>query len=195
MMGYTHLAGGAYCGALAGSLTGDAVVGMTVGAIAGLLPDIDHPGSILGRRVQPVSVAIAIGAGHRGLTHTVWFCMAAAVAAMAGVSMLGEVGIGVDKVGLFVLAGALSHLALDALTASGVRPFALPGPVAGLASAFGRSIAGFAPARLLRLFASVQWCLAKLAHIKGPVQTGSVLIEGPITLVLVVLTLQTTKII
>jgi inner membrane protein len=83
-------------------------------AIAGaLLPDIDHPGSWVGRRARPVSTAIAAVLGHRGVTHS-----ALAVAGL--VALL--VYTGTHRGAVWALAvGYLSHLAADMLTPRGLR--------------------------------------------------------------------------
>ncbi|MEW5763229.1 MAG: metal-dependent hydrolase [Bacillota bacterium] len=167
MTGYTHAAAGAFAGALAGKLTGDPIAGLAVGAVAALLPDIDHPGSLAGRRLRPLAVLLELFAGHRTVTHTFWFCLltglifgllssflAPAIPSAAALLHL-KIPLIVPspwEAGLFALLGGLSHLALDACTRSGVSPFAplsLPGK------------------------------LARLEHIKGPLKTGDPLTEWP----------------
>ena len=134
MMGITHAAAGALAGAAVAHLTGgNLALCMGVGALAGLLPDIDSPGSTIGRRVWPVSSIANATAGHRGATHTVWFCLAASL----GLGALSPVaGVYAGRyfhfhawpaawlVGMLVLLGALAHLVLDACTPSGIRPLA-----------------------------------------------------------------------
>jgi inner membrane protein len=106
---------------------------MGVGALAGLLPDIDSPGSTIGRRVWPVSAFVSATARHRGVTHTVWFCLAAslglgALSPVAGVYAMRYLHLhawpAAWLVGMLVLLGALTHLVLDACTPSGIRPLA-----------------------------------------------------------------------
>lgn len=47
--------------------------------IGAVMPDIDHPGSFIGRRLKFISVPISAVFGHRGITHSliplvaVWF--------------------------------------------------------------------------------------------------------------------------
>lgn len=79
MTGKTHAAAGAFIGVLIGQLTGSPLEGFFLGMFAGLLPDIDHPRSTLGRKRKSLSLAVNAIAGHRGITHTVWFCLVAAV--------------------------------------------------------------------------------------------------------------------
>jgi inner membrane protein len=144
MMGITHAAAGALLGAAVAHFTGNNIaVCMGVGAVAGLLPDIDSPGSTIGRRVYPVSSMVNLAAGHRGVIHTVWFCLVASL----GLAVLTPIaGAYVGRyihihawpaawlVGVLVLLGTLAHLMLDACTRSGISPFAplhlhLRGPV------------------------------------------------------------------
>lgn len=127
MTGRTHAACGAFLGALTGAALGFPEAGAVAGAVAALLPDLDHPGSTIGRRVPVIPVLLEAIAGHRTVTHTVWFCLVLA----AGFGFLGNwlAGFGVPGVKGFLLslpalASSLSHLALDACTRSGVEPLA-----------------------------------------------------------------------
>lgn len=78
-----------------------------------LLPDIDSARSTIGKRAKFISRALEYMAGHRGLLHSLtgWIIFAIPVG-MLGTSALVP----------FTL-GYISHLALDSLTPSGVRPF------------------------------------------------------------------------
>ncbi len=83
-------------------------------AVAGsLLPDIDHPGSWVGRRARPVSSALAAALGHRGVTHS-------AIAVLALVALLAWAGYRRGTVSALAI-GYLSHLAADMLTPRGLR--------------------------------------------------------------------------
>jgi inner membrane protein len=134
MMGITHVAAGALAGAAIAHLTGgNPSLCMSVGALAGLLPDIDSPGSTIGRRIWPVSAFVKATTRHRGVTHTVWFCLAAAIclstlSPVAGVYAMRYFHLNACPatwlVGMLVLSGALTHLVLDACTPSGIRPLA-----------------------------------------------------------------------
>ena len=137
MTGKTHAAAGAFLGALAGKLAGEPYLGLALGALGGLLPDIDHPGSWAGRRLRPLAVVLETLFGHRTVTHTLWFALALGAAGLFLGAALGAVLS--TPAWLWALAlflGALSHLVLDACTRSGVEPLApfLPwhprGPVA-----------------------------------------------------------------
>lgn len=162
MRGYTHAAAGALVGALVGHCTG-APVGeaAALGALAGLLPDIDHPGSALGSKLRPVSLLIELVAGHRTITHTIWFCLTMALLAgwlsrLAAVLASGLFGSSALFLQhwfwiLVVFFGCASHLALDALTVSGIEPLAP--------------------------FFSLHMC--------GPLKTGSIVSEAPIAILCV----------
>jgi inner membrane protein len=83
-------------------------------AVAGsLLPDLDHPGSWVGRRSRPVSTVVAAMLGHRGLTHS-------AIAVFALVALLAHAGYQRSAVSALAI-GYLSHLAADMLTPRGLR--------------------------------------------------------------------------
>ena len=118
------------------------VFGTMAAAIGGLLPDLDHPESVLGRRLSFVSQPLARACGHRGFTHSL-------------LGLLGLLAIVVLVSGLFaaiatsetnlasrvasepfaalygpifwlllpLIVGYLSHLLGDALTPSGVPLF------------------------------------------------------------------------
>lgn len=72
----------------------------------GLIPDIDHPKSLLGSVIQPVSNIIKETIGHRTLTHSILFTVITCLFASFFNINIG-VGIGL---------GMLSHIILDLLT-------------------------------------------------------------------------------
>lgn len=95
--------------------------GLAAAALGGLLPDIDHPKSWVGRRMRTVSLLISAVFGHRGITHS----LLAVVACLFGLLIVGK-----GAIAPAVLVGYLSHLGCDSLTKSGVpllwpwrRPF------------------------------------------------------------------------
>lgn len=112
--GNTHFLAGAAIGAAVGAGKGMPLIGMALGGMAALLPDIDAPGSLAGRALRPASVILETF-GHRGITHTVWFAVATSLAFTALFQDMNFFWM--------LFAGGLSHIALDALTRSGVRPF------------------------------------------------------------------------
>jgi inner membrane protein len=99
------------------------VVGAVTGGLAGLAPDIDHPGSVTGKllprwwhRLTP---------GHRGPTHSLAWCgLLGVLAAFFQQWATGEPFAWVGASTL-VFAGSLSHVLADALTTHGV-PFLYP---------------------------------------------------------------------
>lgn len=76
-----------------------------------LLPDIDHPGSWVGRRMRPVSRVLAAVLGHRGVTHSAVAVLAASL--LAWRTRTAEVWP--------VVIGYGSHLVADMLTPRGLR--------------------------------------------------------------------------
>ncbi|WP_294907274.1 metal-dependent hydrolase [Tatumella sp. UBA2305] len=82
-----------------------------------LLPDIDHPGSLLGQRLRWISKPMARAFGHRGFTHSL-------IAIVGGVWLLrikfpGVLWLPADVMQGMVL-GYLSHIVADMLTPAGV---------------------------------------------------------------------------
>jgi inner membrane protein len=69
-----HLAGGlvitGFCSALCGVNIFASPLSIGILAIASLLPDIDHPKSIIGRSLKPIALAINRRWGHRTITHS-----------------------------------------------------------------------------------------------------------------------------
>lgn len=78
--------------------------------IGSLLPDIDHPKSMLGSKVHPISDMINEFFGHRTLTHSICFVFIVYILTMF-VSLNVSIGYSL---------GILSHIMLDLLTPSGV---------------------------------------------------------------------------
>ena len=86
---------------------------LAVAVAGGLLPDIDHPNSWVGRRVRPVSSMLAALFGHRGMTHS--------ALAVVGCLWLALHGLGPRWAAVPLAIGYASHLAGDLLTARGLR--------------------------------------------------------------------------
>jgi len=92
------------------SLNPAAIALATAGA---LLPDIDHPGSWVGRRLRWISRPLAATIGHRGVTHSLF----AVLACLVFLRWQGWSRAAIDP----VVVGYLSHLAADLLTTRGLR--------------------------------------------------------------------------
>ena len=118
MMKRSHAVIGAAAGVAVAHATGASMVaGGIVAGLAGLLPDVDHPHAAVGRllprwwhRLTP---------GHRGPTHSLVWCLALAVLAYVGTTLVNGEPAG-PLLALAVLAGSLSHVLADGLTVAGV---------------------------------------------------------------------------
>jgi len=126
MTGSTHMAGGAVAALTFLTIAHPditqphlALAAAGVGIVGGLLPDIDHPNSIISKKLKPVSALVTTLFSHRGLFHApalylifwalwLWKCPSAYV-------MYGNCA----------FAGIASHLALDFLNPMGI-PLFLP---------------------------------------------------------------------
>jgi inner membrane protein len=100
------------------------LVGLPFAAVGGLLPDIDHPGSTLGRKLPLISHLIRMFLGHRGFTHSL-LALAGSLwglyyldvhGVLHAVSLTSATGAGCAS----LLIGSVSHLMADAMTKSGV---------------------------------------------------------------------------
>ncbi|KEY58427.1 metal-dependent hydrolase [Serratia sp. DD3] len=85
--------------------------------LTSLLPDIDHPKSLLGQRLRWIAIPIARIFGHRGFTHSL-------LAIVGGMLLLqldvyGRWLIPADVLHAMII-GYFSHLLADALTPAGV---------------------------------------------------------------------------
>ena len=115
-----HIAGGlvitGFCSALCGVNIFSSPLSIGVMVIASLLPDIDHPKSIIGRSLKPVALAINRRWGHRTLTHS-----AVALVCSTFLFALTEKGIsGNTTLALVYFFAYFSHLLLDMVTLMGV---------------------------------------------------------------------------
>ena len=98
---------------------------IAVGAgIGSMIPDIDEPNSVLGRKVKILSTTIKTVFGHRGFFHTPLFILLL-YWLLNGV--LGEFSAAYkSSVEMFIkgiLSGMISHLILDMLTPAGIMLF------------------------------------------------------------------------
>lgn len=97
------------------------IPGVLLGA---LLPDIDHPSSILGRLLRIISLPISKLCGHRGFTHSLVAWLILLISCYQWLSSKWDIPH--DLIQAFLL-GYMSHLVADMLTPSGV-PFLWPLP-------------------------------------------------------------------
>lgn len=118
MMARTHMvAGGAAWMLFSTAITREVNPAlMLVSAWAALLPDIDHPGSVVGRKVLPISLLISGIFGHRGITHSLIATLLMTVGALHFLQAGSSAGIIVAAISV----GYLSHLFTDWLTPSGI---------------------------------------------------------------------------
>ncbi len=82
-----------------------------------LLPDIDHPRSLLGQRLYWLSKPIARLCGHRGFTHSLLAVIIGVI--LLHINLPGDSWIAPDVFQGIIL-GYLSHIAADMLTPAGV---------------------------------------------------------------------------
>lgn len=80
MRGTTHKIGGISAGLITLSLVGNfsietVLVATTAGIVGSLIPDIDEPNSIVGKKVKPLSRPVKAIFGHRGIVHTPIFLL------------------------------------------------------------------------------------------------------------------------
>lgn len=121
MLAGTHIILGISAYVAIMSATGEPLqpAAVAVCLIGSLLPDADHPRSLVNRLFLPLAIVPAL-TSHRGLTHTL-----GASAALAGAGAYAVHAGAIDQV--YVIAfiiGYLSHIAADMLTPSGVPLFA-----------------------------------------------------------------------
>lgn len=115
MRGYTHLA---FALATASSIEilahrNPLSLPVAVAGISALLPDIDHPDSLLGRKIKPISWLINKLLGHRTITHSLDFAIGLCIVVLLSSNFAYWAW-------MFVL-GYISHLLLDSLTRTGIK--------------------------------------------------------------------------
>jgi inner membrane protein len=170
----SHLLLGATAGTLtAAHLGAPLAAGAAIGAVAGLAPDIDHPGSTLGRRLPRVYHALT--PGHRGPTHTVEWCALLAWAVAHLASLAGAPPWWAATVGWLVFAGACSHLAADLVTEQGI-----PGTVLLVILYKVRAAPWWARTGRVRV---PRWLAIRTGGAAEPIVAGVVVLAGLVTLV------------
>jgi inner membrane protein len=85
--------------------------------LTSLLPDIDHPKSVLGQRLSWIAIPIARAFGHRGFTHSLLVITGGIV--LFRLEFTSSWQIPPDVLHAMVI-GYLSHLLADMLTPAGV---------------------------------------------------------------------------
>lgn len=116
MEGKTHIVGGLAAGALYLNLGGSVSNGaLFFGSLAlgALIPDIDHTGSTIGRKIPLLDNIISAVFGHRSFTHSLLF-LALSIFLFQQTSWPIEI-----ELGIFL--GMFSHMVLDMLTKAGIK--------------------------------------------------------------------------
>ncbi len=112
MMFRTHLAIGIISALLIHDYFNTGLLFSIVLILSTSLPDIDHQGSWIGRRLWIFSKPINILFGHRGITHSMFV-------------PLGIFGIiyyyGHQAIGLAIMLGYITHILADSFTNEGVK--------------------------------------------------------------------------
>lgn len=121
-----HLALALVPAAVAASMTGNLInlqVPLLLGAVAlgALLPDVDEPGSYIGRKLMFIAVILkGIGIKHRTLTHWLALPLAMAVASILAFGVHGAL------IFLALSYGMVMHSVGDMLTKGGIKGFFWP---------------------------------------------------------------------
>lgn len=118
MTGRTHLTLGAAAGlGIAAYLHFDPLWCLAAGILGGLLPDVDHPQSMLSGWIPGSGLLLSLGhVRHRGITHSILF-MVLLVAAWFAASQQITIPYPLVMAGL---AGVATHLLSDMLTPQGI---------------------------------------------------------------------------
>lgn len=128
MLGRTHLSAGILTGEIVVLASGktdttSAIILIATAAVGSLLPDIDHPQSMLSssnRISQNVSESISAVTQHRGFTHTLAFI---ALILFGLFLLINPYTAYTNTVLVGILAGFLSHMVLDTLNEKGIMWF------------------------------------------------------------------------
>lgn len=122
MTGRTHLTIGIAVGLALVHITQaqprEAALIVGAAAIGGLLPDLDHPQSMLSGWI-PGAGLVSLFTRHRGITHSILFCLVFPV--LVSFIIRSITGTGIEFLYRTpLLCGMLSHLVADMLTPAGV---------------------------------------------------------------------------
>lgn len=116
MMFKTHLAFGLLVGLLSLRFLQpeNILIFLFIASFFAIFPDIDKSNSKIGKKLKFLSYPIELIFRHRGLFHTIYLPIAI---------FLVFLGFNSAIYGFGALLGYISHLLLDALTTSGIKPF------------------------------------------------------------------------
>lgn len=118
-----HTIGGMLSGMAAMTVLGEGIVSpagiliLSGATLGGLLPDVDHRGSYLGKKMKGVSFVVNKTMGHRGATHAP-FVFGTIIAAIH-IATRG-LGTPLHPFMIGIIVGMFSHIFLDSLTIGGV---------------------------------------------------------------------------
>lgn len=98
MLGRTHISGGIVTSLL---FCGDDMSAIVFVVIGSILPDIDHPGSMIGKNIPLLPRLFK----HRGFTHSILFCLL------------------MSLVNMWICIGCFVHIIMDMMTKQGVELF------------------------------------------------------------------------
>ena len=87
------------------------------GILGSALPDIDHKGSYIGKKLKPVSFVVSSTCGHRGVTHAP---LITTIFLALSMFFLATPNIYAYSIVLGFFAGIYSHIILDGFTKGGV---------------------------------------------------------------------------
>lgn len=121
MEGKTHIIGGAAFGLAFAAYTGhDPILATGAGALGGIIPDICHTGSKIGKKLPALSFIVSKVFGHRTFTHSLGFLVLTAWL-MSTLPIHSSIQWG-------IIVGMFSHMLLDACTKNGIK-FLYPLPI------------------------------------------------------------------
>ncbi|PLT35174.1 metal-dependent hydrolase [Bacillus sp. V5-8f] len=118
MQGKTHIAGGLAAGAFyltAGGSVEQETLFFASCAVGALIPDIDHTGSTIGRKIPLLDNLVSSLFGHRAFTHSLLFLFLA--------YLLFTQTPWPEAIEFGIWLGMASHLVLDMITVKGIKLF------------------------------------------------------------------------
>lgn len=116
MEGKTHIVGGLAAGAFylnLGGTVNEQVLFFGSLALGALIPDVDHTGSMIGRKIPLLDNLVSAMFGHRKFTHSLLFLVLTYLLFLK-TSWPHSLELG-------ILIGIASHMLLDALTKNGIQ--------------------------------------------------------------------------